>query len=820
MLKDNMEEIKKKIWVLFGLLRGEIKTEDYSVLLLLIYLQSKDLVSEILRSDINHKELLIKVLNNTNDSTLLKVFEVFIPTIESLSKQTISHLLEILTSINPNSLHKNIVEIYDDSLDRIVLSKGIRFGEFIQPNQLTEFINSYIGSTKDKRIFNPFSGVASSIKDFSDSKSIYAQEINPKIWAIGQLRLIINGSNANYSCDDSIMNWPSSIKYDLIVSNPPFRLRLNDANRDKYPEYRNVEEFLLGNSINSLSDNGQVVAVLAPGILFREGRQGRIREDLIQKDLIDTIISFPGGLLHHTNIPFVIVILNKAKKHSNKIKLVNAEPFVSKPSIKESFINVKELLKAAINNESDTVRIVSNQDVIKNNFNLSVARYFQEEIDGVKLRDILKIQRGNRVKSPETGRFIRIRDLKNDTIDFHLNISETEKLPIDRPSLYKIESSCLLLATRWRTLKPTYFNFQNEPIYIDSGILAFYVNQEKVDINYLINELHADYVKKQFESFSEGVTIPFVRRDDLLEIKIKLPSIEEQRAKVTGLKEISHKIKQLQHERNNLAHGMSLKLYENSSTIKHSLGKPLLNIGSSLRNIENALSSHNSEWKDIKLNRRYDISIKDTFESIYSNLKFIHSELEKNESVFDVNNYELTEIDFLKFIKDYVKRNKASANSNVSIKIDIHPDIKDQLRNSILILANIELLEIALNSIVENANKHGFTDSKSKYKLEFRVSLYTQTKRSEKSESTEFETSYVKIEVLNNGKPFAKNFNLDKLIRKDSFAGKTGNTGQGGFDLNEIVKYFNNGLSSLDLITDDENSEFTTTYLFLIPLNL
>ena len=168
--------------------------------------------------------------------------------------------------------------------------------------------------------------------------------------------------------------------------------KLNNHNRKLYPEYRNVEEFILGNSVSSLSDNGKVVAVLSQGILFRGGSERRIREDLIQNDLIDTIFSFPGGLLHNTNIPFVIVILNKSKKYSNIIKLVNAEPFVSKPSLEESFIDIKELLKASVNNESDSVRIVSIQDVIKNNFNLNIARYFQEEIDGVKLRDILKYQ--------------------------------------------------------------------------------------------------------------------------------------------------------------------------------------------------------------------------------------------------------------------------------------------------------------------------------------------------------------------------------------------------------------------------------------------
>ena len=175
----------------------------------------------------------------------------------------------------------------------------------------------------------------------------------------------------------------------------------------------------------------------------------------------------------------------------------------------------------------------------------------------------------------------------------------------------------------------------------------------------------------------------------------------------------------LQEERNALAHGVSSKLYESVSTIKHSLGKPLMNIGSSLRNIENALSKLNADWERAKLNERYDLTIKDTFDSIYSNLELIHSMLRNNESVLDVSNYELTEIDFLVFIKGYVNSIKSAERLNVSTKLDIHPDIKIQLKNKVLIQANAELLEIGLNAIVENANMHAFTDDSKKYKLEF-----------------------------------------------------------------------------------------------------
>ena len=121
-----------------------------------------------------------------------------------------------------------------------------------------------------------------------------------------------------------------------------------------------------------------------------------------------------------------------------------------------------------------------------------------------------------------------------------------------------------------------------------------------------MNELHSDYIQKQFESFSIGATIPFIRRDDLLEIKIKLPSIEEQQAKVSGIKEISNRIDQLKSQISALKYGESVKEFNEFASLKHTLGRPRTNILSWSKNLskffikeEKAISSLNKEFRNI-----------------------------------------------------------------------------------------------------------------------------------------------------------------------------------------------------------------------------
>lgn len=751
--------------------------------------------------------------------------------LSKINRHTYSRICHLFSEIDGKFLKENFSEVFDDILYRTSQSQGRYAGESIQPVELTRLICSLAELAPNSKVYNPFAGLASFGVYLDNQSNYFGQEINQATWTLGALRIMAynKSGTSRYVWEDSIDHWPEHFeKFDLIVANPPFGMRLGNEYRHAEPGFKSVDQFLLKKGVRSLKERGKLIALLPQGILFRGSHEQNLREYLVDNDLIDTIISLPGGLLPNTSIPLVIIVLNKSKKMPGKIRFVDAQKFVNATGQRRKVLN-DQALNALIHDhkvDEDSLRIIDISQIQMGDYNLNVPRYFQKEIlltsdeRLVKLKDILEHVNGQRGNLPEYGKLVRIRDLKDDKVDFQLSASNIEISELRRRDIHQINETCLLLAIRWRTLKPTYFDFEGTSIYKSQDILSFKVDETIADYGYVVNELHADYVQEQLESYRMGVTIPFIRRDDLLKVAIKLPSVQEQKAKVKGIFELSDKIKVLQDERNALAHGVSTKLFESVSTIKHSLGKPLLNIGSSLRNIEKALSRLNSDWEQVQLNERYDLTIKDSFDSMYSNLELIHSMLRNNESVLEVSNYELTEIDFLGFLKGYVNRIKSAERSNVNTKIDIHPDIKIQLKNKVLIQANAELLEIALNTIVENANMHAFTDHSKKYKLEFRVSLYVAPGVKKQTDDIigRFDT-YIKVEVANNGKAFPENYTLEKLIRKGSFAGETGNTGQGGFDLNEIIKYHNEGKSTLELITDDITTGYTTTYSLLLPLN-
>lgn len=825
----SVTKIQKQIWSIFEVFHAEaFGFHDLDLILLLLSLYKDDQITENFLLHQNKIELTQLVSDRTfhyqkAQRDYQPIIDVFSNSLRQMSEVGFHKVIDLLFEIDKMTLKENFRGVFETTLYHIVSSQG-KMSMPIQPIELTRFIYSLVKLPENSKVFNPFAGLASFGVYQDKNQAYFGQEVNQRNWALGVLRLMAHGKlkSSSYVCDDSVLNWTDhSEKFDLIVSHPPFSHRINDRSlfKELGLNVRTIEQFLINKGIDSLNEKGKLIAILPEGFLFKGGIEKQIREDLVKQDLIDTIVSLPGGLLPNTSIPLVIIVINKSKNTPEKVRFVDAENFVESIGSTKKVLDdnkLSELIKRGYQH-SDSIRIVDNDQIKASDYNLNVPRYFMKnDISGIKLDNFLELVKGHREDLPTLGKFVGIRDLKDDNLDFNLDALNVEENEFGQQSVRLINESCLLLATVWKSLKPTYFEYTDTPIYINNDILAFKIDEKVVDIAYLINELHAHYVEKQLAAYREGATISKIRRNDLLDVIIKLPSLKEQRAKMQGILEVSDKIKEYKKQRDDLVHDIDNKTYERFATVKHSLGTPLLSIGSSLRNMENALFKIDKDWDTVKVSERFNVTLRDTIDSMKSNIDLIHSILKNNESFLDVSKYPLSEFEFIEFVKNLFKKITSSQNSNVKTNLDIHTDIQREFKNKAIINGSKELLEIALNNIVENASKHGFTDKDRSYKLEINVSLVFE-------KHTHFEglverENYLKLEVSNNGNPFPENYTIEKLTRLGSSAGNTRNTGQGGYELNEIIKRHNHGKSTLDLITNGISSEFTTTYIFLLPL--
>lgn len=805
-----LEAVKSKIWTMFDILRSEnISSDDYHVVLFLLSTYKDGQIStDVLESNENPKDKLIGSLHNSKNelsNQYIPIIQSFEPTIHRLSENGLMYLVHTLAEINKQLLSENYPDVFDSVLYRISQSQGRFAGEFIQPVELTRFICGLAELKKDAKVYNPFAGLASFGVYLDQGQDYFGQELNQKTWALGALRLMAyeRPGTSRYVCDDSILHWPiDSEKFDLIVANPPFGMRLGHQYRDIEPDFRTIEQFLVEKGVHSLKRNGKLIALLPQGFLFRGTHEQRLREYLVEEDLIDTIISLPGGLLLNTGIPLVIMVLSKDKKMPGKVRFVEAKKFVISKSPREKVLNDYHLNSFIHSNkeDDDVIRIIDNEQIREYDYNLSVPRYFQKQIDGVKLGDVLELVRGQRGNLPETGKLIRIRDLKDDKVDFTLDLSTVEDAELRRPDIHLISESCLLIAVRWRTLKPTFFEFKSESIFRSQDILSFKVNEAIADKAYLINELHADYVQEQLESYRLGASVmPFIRRDDLMEVVIKLPSLEEQRAKIQGIYELSDKIKSLQAERNALAHGKSIKQFNEFASLKHTLGRPRQNILDWSDNLLDFLNTKregfdalNNAFADF-----YEVDIISVLKEIKRDVNFITDVLEKGENGFVLSEYEKQTIP----LSDINSIINELSNNGFNFKVK-KPLLKGEKLKERGIYGNKTLFKTLLDNLLTNANKYAF-DKKA-------------TGNEVVIELTEVD-DFLSVEIRNNGKPFPKNFDREKFITKYSTADSSSGSGLGGYDIHRIATAFNNPDWVLSL---NEDPFYPVKFIFQFPIKL
>src|SRR6202041_1445530 len=115
------------------------------------------------------------------------------------------------------------------------------------------------------------------------------------------------------------------LAFDVVVANPPFSLDkwgAENAANDKYKRFhRGIPPKSTGDwafithMIETARQKAGRVAVVAPhGVLFRGGAEGKIRQKLIEENLLEAVIGLPANLFFGTGIPAAILIFHKGKK--------------------------------------------------------------------------------------------------------------------------------------------------------------------------------------------------------------------------------------------------------------------------------------------------------------------------------------------------------------------------------------------------------------------------------------------------------------------------------------------------------------------------
>jgi type I restriction enzyme M protein len=174
--------------------------------------------------------------------------------------------------------------------------------------------------------------------------------------------------------------------FDVIVSNPPYSVKWNHdiKNVDDprfmvfgYPPKQYSDYAFIIDALNHLEDNGEMFFILPHGVLFRGNKESDIRELLVKKNLINTIIGLPDKLFLNTSIP--VCIINFKKTKSNSVLFIDAsrEYEQSAKLNKLTIDNIYHIKGTYAERKDEKLysHVASLNEIERNQYNLNIPRY-------------------------------------------------------------------------------------------------------------------------------------------------------------------------------------------------------------------------------------------------------------------------------------------------------------------------------------------------------------------------------------------------------------------------------------------------------------
>ena len=361
------------------------------------------------------------------DNVYKKVFEKIFNTLQTgLSKlgetsgsqtKAVKKLLKLIKKIPMDGKQDYDVLgfIYEYLISNFAANAGKKAGEFYTPHEvsvlMSEIVAEHLKDRKQIKIYDPTSGSGSLLINIGKSAAkyisgegkidYYAQELKENTFNLTRMNLVMRGikpANINVRNGDTLEDdWPffeenkrettyELVKVDAVVSNPPYSQKWDSKDKEFDPRYKNFGvapkakadfAFLL-HDLYHLEDDGIMTIVLPHGVLFRGGEEAKIRENLIEKNRIDTIIGLPENIFFGTNIATIILVL-KRNRPSTDILIIDASRGFEK-SGKNNKLRASDIKKIA-----DTVKyrteiekysvLVSKETIRENEYNLNITRY-------------------------------------------------------------------------------------------------------------------------------------------------------------------------------------------------------------------------------------------------------------------------------------------------------------------------------------------------------------------------------------------------------------------------------------------------------------
>ena len=305
---------------------------------------------------------------------------------------------------------------YEYLLREFADASGKKAGEFFTPRHVVHLIVKLLDPKPGESVADPACGsggmlietVAAVDATGGDSRTLrlYGQEINLTTSAIAKMNLYLHGVEdftivrGDTFREPKLLDGDALRLFDMVIANPPFSLKNWGADvwaGDRFgraigevPPATNADFAWIQHMVASMKpDTGRVGVVMPHGVLFRSGKEARIREELIKRDQLEAVIGLPNNLFYSTSIPVCILVFraHKPSMRVDRVLFVDAsarfQPGKNQNQMSDADIDTVATAYHAgedIDGEGGLhLRLVDHNEIADNGYDLNIGRYIKTE---------------------------------------------------------------------------------------------------------------------------------------------------------------------------------------------------------------------------------------------------------------------------------------------------------------------------------------------------------------------------------------------------------------------------------------------------------
>lgn len=238
-------------------------------------------------------------------------------------------------------------DLYEGLLEKNASEKKSGAGQYFTPRPLIDAMVSVMKPQPGETVQDPAAGTCGFLiaadryvksktdenftltkaqQDFQRTKAFYGVELVPDAHRLALMNLMLHGMESQLLLGDTLSPLGAGLpRADVVLTNPPFGTKKGGGKptRDDLTfETSNKQLAFVQHVVRSLVPGGRAGVVVPDNVLFEEGTGTLVRQDLMDKCDLHTVLRLPTGIFYAQGVKTNVLFFTRGAKEKGNTKVV------------------------------------------------------------------------------------------------------------------------------------------------------------------------------------------------------------------------------------------------------------------------------------------------------------------------------------------------------------------------------------------------------------------------------------------------------------------------------------------------------------------